>query len=200
MIKTFKHEGIEIVMSVNKETTQDEQCWLAGRFNDLSLLNVIRRTICNGTIVEVGSGIGNNTIFYSKIIGCRVISFEKDKKKYELLRKNVVLNDVKGFIGNYEISDIRKKSDKTSVNVLNLLVMEPVDAIRINCKNQWMQVLSGGRKLIKEYKPDLFINVEKQKTKDVENYLLENFKLRYKLVDHLEIGYIHEIKHFKIEQ
>lgn len=47
-----------------------------------------------GVVVDVGANIGNHTLYFSKVMGSKVICVEANPKAIELLRANVSLNGV----------------------------------------------------------------------------------------------------------
>ena len=46
------------------------------------------------TILDIGGHIGTHTILYSKLLNCKVLTFEPQQKIYEILTKNVEDNQL----------------------------------------------------------------------------------------------------------
>ncbi len=65
-----------------------------GVFYEEELLNELYRLLQPGdVVVDVGANIGNHTIFFAAICGCRVVALEPDPDNFRHLQQNVALND-----------------------------------------------------------------------------------------------------------
>ena len=172
--------------------------------------------------VDVGAHLGYFTLFASKIISKgKIFSFELDKINYNLLKKNIQLNNCKNVeIFNYAISDkpgeikYFRSSDQPmpnldilgipaddseskiiSVNSITLddffkYQVEKPDIVKIDVEGAEMIVLKGMKKIIKDYKPMLFIEIHpnvlpkfESSVKDVFTFLKKNEYKIYEFTD-----------------
>ena len=213
MLKTFRIDNVDLTMNITHSTDETQLYWAANRLNDLPMLKVMQRVKKKGAIIDIGASWGNHTVFFGKIMERKVYAFEPKKNKFETLKKNAISNEIDAKIYNYAISDyngyahksdgeiqyIKKTSDVLTIktNILNNFIFESICFIRINVENHYKQILSGSKRILNESQPDLFIKVNKREINNVLELLNNDFKLKYEYVEHLELGYIHELKHFK---
>lgn len=213
MLKHFKYENIEIAMNITHRTDPTQLYWEAGRFEDIPMLRAMQRINKKGAIVDIGAEWGNHTVYFGKVMEKKVFAFEPQKVRFETLKKNAINNEIDAKIYNYALSDyagfahkssgeiqyVKKTSDVLTIktNILSNFIFEPVSIIRLNVSNHWKQILSGSKRILKESQPDLFIKTDKRGITEVLDLLNNGYKLKYEYVEHLEIGYIHDLKHFR---
>jgi FkbM family methyltransferase len=213
MLKRFKVDTIEVAMNITHSTDPTQLYWAAGRLDDLSMLKVFKSVQKKGVAVDIGASWGNHSVYFGKIAERRVYAFEPNKTRFEVLKKNAISNELDAKIYNYAISDyagfahrnkegiqyIKSAKDILTIrtNILNAFIFEPVAFIRVNVENHYSEILSGSKRILKESQPDLFIKVHKNRINDVLDLLNNRLKLKYEHVEHLEIGYVHDLKHFR---
>jgi len=100
---TFIYEG-----HLMKFTFTDDQDYLAKYINknktffEQSFLRYLRdhKIITRDSVViDIGACIGNHTVYFSKIIGARkIISIEPTLRSFEVLQRNIELNDINNVI------------------------------------------------------------------------------------------------------
>ena len=179
MIKTLTYEDNKsILVNIKNSTGYDEKFWNNGMFSDLAYLNDMKKNYVKESIVDVGSCTGNHTLFFVGIVRAPVHSFEPDKEKYNQLTKNIVLNDFNGSAKNYALSDysgyakiekspgikfIRTTRDLWScrVSTMDMLVYDIVSMIRIDVRSQEQSILSGARRIISSFLPEVYVRTEK---------------------------------------
>ena len=133
-------------------------------------LNEIKKYINEGDIVvDIGANIGFFTLFFRSIVGKKgkVISFEPEIKNYEVLKKNVEINNLENvkcyryaigsekkelrlnvseFTGQHNIDD----SGEIKVECFPLDdVVKNVNFIKIDTEGYEVQVLNGMKQLLK---------------------------------------------------
>jgi len=195
MIKPIHYNEHKLNVYVKDSTETVQKSWSWGNFYDLEQLKFAEITCKHGSAVDIGAGIGNHTLFFSKVMDRRTFSFEPDNSKYEALRKNIILNNPRTMIYNYALADYaghaRKEKNEgiiyfrntkevfnVKVNILSNFIWEFIGLIRINIPEEnVISVLSGGKRVIKENKPHLFIKTEKPD--EVEGYLNTMLKVKY---------------------
>jgi FkbM family methyltransferase len=196
--------GIDIVLderhdylmkwSIENKTFREENLL---RF--LKDYNIITK---ESVVLDVGSYIGNHVIYFSKVIGAKkVIAFEPTLFSFNILEKNVEINTLKNVeINNLAVlsksgfakCNIRRENnpaknqwhecnEKLTKSVsLSEFIKEKVDFIKIDVEGMELEVLSGGKELIKKYSPYLMVEVMK--------YNLQEFELLMKDLNYTRIG------------
>ena len=169
-------------------------------------------------VVEIGSHIGTLTIILSKIAK-KVYAFEPLKQSFDILNKNILLNNCENVISNQKgvgekigktkigfISEgncgatilkggsVDKYWDnKTDIDVdlvtLDSLKLDRLDYLKIDVEGYEENVIKGGLKTIKKFKPVIVMEC-------MEDYNLgsmisaETLKIRYKNI--LDLGYTYK--------
>ena len=137
----------------------------------------------NLVIVDAGANIGNHTIFFAKFLDAkRVYAFEPQKYVFEILSKNIKLNNLENKVKLYNIGLGEKRSkgslivvdennlggSKLNLNSEGEIEVMPlddilfnkedkVDLIKIDVEGMELDVLKGAKKILSEYHPDLYI-------------------------------------------
>jgi FkbM family methyltransferase len=133
--------------------------------------------------VDVGANIGSHVINAARIVGDtgRVFAFEPDPETYDILERNIELNqlgnviarqtcvaDDSGFVSFYKHKDSAKSSivdrgEKYSVTLPadrldNLIPAKTkIDILKIDVEGAEPSVLSGAKKILTEYPPSIVI-------------------------------------------
>jgi FkbM family methyltransferase len=157
-------------------------CLIDGYFWESELLPYFDCLTKNDTVVEVGSYIGDHTVYLSK--KCKIVyAYEAFQRNYYQLIANLFLNDCYNVfpfnmaIGNYEIirpaevedgfevdyennaSGARFVDGKESDNPIGLatpldsLDIDNVTLLKIDAEGMDLSIMLGAIKLIKRYKP-----------------------------------------------
>ena len=95
MLKRNKlYSGSGYAMAIVKDETEHLQKWWRRQtFYEHDMLQWIRRHYSGGTFVDVGSCIGNHTLYFAKFCGAaRVISVEPVRSSFEHQREVLALN------------------------------------------------------------------------------------------------------------
>lgn len=103
--KTYKLNRFDIKMYLPNWDTDaiQRQIVLNDSFFEMEYLSFIRKTfsekISGGCVLDVGANIGNHSLFLSVLCGARkVVAFEPIKDTYEILVKNVEINELQNVI------------------------------------------------------------------------------------------------------
>ena len=166
----------------------------------------------NDTIIEVGANIGTHTQVFSNLVGNKgkILAFEPQRIVFQTLNANIALNSMTNvftyqkalgskkselFIppidysknGNFGGISIEKgiKGERVEQLPLDSFLedIENLKLIKIDVEGMESEVLKGSKKIIKKFKPFLYIENDRQeKSKE----LIELVKsLDYKLYWHL---------------
>lgn len=149
----------------------------------------------NDTIVEVGAYLGNHTIYFSKIIGCKYIhSFEPTEESFKVLQKNIQLNNMANVsLYNYPVASkiahmnvTERDTNNPGANQYNFsdkgietvtidsMNFENVNFIKIDAEGMEVDVLKGAIETIKKFKPIIMIEIEKNNRKKLNSWIKEN--------------------------
>jgi FkbM family methyltransferase len=166
-------------------------------FYELEALDRVREIYVPGTtIFDVGANIGNHTLYFSKILGARVIAVEPNELALRLLRKNVMQNAVESLVtvvpagvGAYEgWGQVVKGSERNKgsatlqmgtgqvrvVTLDSLPATDPVSLVKIDVEGMELDVLRGAGGLIDRWLPDLFIEAaEPEHFRAIARHLLD---------------------------
>jgi FkbM family methyltransferase len=140
-------------------------------------------------VLDVGAHVGSYTLRYSRMVGYegRVLAFEPEPSNRRILRWNIRLNKAGNVIvhrealGNFHGKGRLKLSTYTGVHSLvrtsaeihqtgEILVqmikmdeldMDRVNLIKIDVEGYELEVLKGGEKMIRRFKPNLQIEVHR---------------------------------------
>lgn len=149
----------------------------------------------NDTILDIGANIGIYTILLNKYKNCATYSFEPIKYTFNLLKKNIKVNNVNAKIYNVGLSDknkvekfyfnrkeigassmrdIRKDKENTSILKCNVMKLDDfiekegitnIDFIKIDIEGAELFALMGGGMNIKKHKPIIFCEMLRKWTK-----------------------------------
>lgn len=176
----------EIRFFVQNEHDHIQSHHLQGIFYEREELAIIARYFVEGGVfVDIGTNVGNHTIFIEKFCNPRqIINFEINPDAIAIFAINRCLNELKtceiGFLGialahhegrvslvqpepnNLGCTGILPDSDGAlrSLPGDELLAMRPVDLIKIDVEGTEMAVLEGLRQTIDRWRPGLFIEVD----------------------------------------
>jgi len=130
------------------------------------------------TVVDIGANIGLFTLFFSKLVGTtgRVIAFEPDPENFDVLKKNIELNEItnvtlvqKGVSNKNESVKLYKSNvsgghsliknewakEYTNIQTVTLddyFRGKEIDMIKIDTEGFELEVIEGGKKLLEDNK------------------------------------------------
>lgn len=197
MVKEIKHDDKVFKVEVKDSTETVQRDWSSGLFNNRSVLNFIKSVYKGGSIIDIGSEIGNNTLFFGGVLGAMVYTIEPDGLKTERLVKNIMRNNLttnvlQMAVSNYSgiarmdrghgIVFLKEKKDLADVRVTTVdsVIFETnISLMYIDVKGQANNILSGCRRAIRCNLPDLFIRTDSPEK--VVKFLKEKFNVQYEV-------------------
>lgn len=174
-------------------------------YYELGMLNFISQHISKGVFVDVGSNIGNHTVFFSKYCASKVYSFEPNPEPFNLSLNNVIDNN----LTNVEIFNLGLSNEVKDVlmfvpdgNIGMGIVTEagdipvklikfdswykpgkdPITCIKLDCEGFEDKVILGMKNTIEQYHPALFIECQTEKELFTMRKLLKQFHYSDKYV------------------
>lgn len=174
---SFSHQGTAVRLSLPADDHIANVIKTSSDFYEPDLLNALAPLVSPGDLVlDVGANIGNHTIFFSLIAGCKVISFEPNPDSLEHLNKSIELNAVADRVTVRPVAVGRKsgkatlveapgknlgmtrvsQSSEGMVRVIRLDAEkfgERVSLIKIDTEGMEPDVISGAVKTIETYRP-----------------------------------------------
>lgn len=155
-------------------------------FYEIKLLEKINSLGVSGTYVDVGSNIGNHTIYFALFTKAnKVISIEVHPKIYEILINNITLNksdkyyplncgvgdrNNKVLLSDFDVKNIGMchlidKSGDVEVKKLDdiLIDIDDISLIKIDVEGYELKVLHGAKKIINSNKPILILECRTNK-------------------------------------
>lgn len=183
-----------------------------GEFSELEVDLFKQLCRINDTIIEVGANIGTHTQVFSNLVGNKgkVLAYEPQRIVFQTLCANIALNSMTNvfayqkalgskktelFIpaidysknGNFGGISIEKESKGERVEQIALdSLEEDIEAlklIKIDVEGMESEVLKGAKKIIKKFKPFLYIENDRQEKSKELIELVQSFD--YKLYWHL---------------
>jgi FkbM family methyltransferase len=152
------------------------------------------------TVYDIGTYIGTHAIPMSKY--CKfVMAFEPSLELYDVLQKNIALNNIKNILavnravgrgetkdfyerndGTSRIADKEIKGEKKSVSTvcldhlkgLCITATDRVDLMKIDVEGHEFEVLEGAKIMINKYRPTILIEVFKKNKKKLNEWCFEN--------------------------
>ncbi|MEX0921059.1 MAG: FkbM family methyltransferase [Candidatus Pacearchaeota archaeon] len=197
-IFSFKYEGEEINLYLPlKRDHLQQQIIVKWNFYESSELGKIRRFIQNNSVIlDIGANIGNHAIYFGKILKAkRIYCFEPQKEAFNILKRNIHLNDLeknivayneglgnknskgrikerqKNNLGGSSIEE-SKKGELKIKRLDSLNIKEKVSFIKIDVEGFEKEVLKGGQNFIIDNKPIVWIEVDKNN----QFFVLKYFK------------------------
>lgn len=116
----FEYAGHTIHMLLPSAEDHISRTILNGKtFYEGELLQALDAELSEGELVlDVGANIGNHTIFFAKVSGCRVASFEPNPDAFRFLAENVRLN---GLADRVELHPLAVGSTKGRASIISTL-------------------------------------------------------------------------------
>lgn len=175
---SFVHDGKDIAFVFSNQDDHIAKSIIEGKtFYEKEMLLSLAGFLKPGDlIVDAGANIGNHSIFFAKCAGCRVLAFEPVDATFNLLQKNVALNEVqhlvspiksglgrssgKARIASFDPANIGGTSlalgpdgdiDIVSIDELNL--DERVSLIKVDVEGMDLDVLQGATQTLLRDRP-----------------------------------------------
>jgi FkbM family methyltransferase len=174
----FEHAGQKIQFVLPSATEHISKTIIAAKdFYEAELLDALRGELSPGDVViDVGANIGNHTVYFAKVAGCRVAAFEAHPVVFGFLQDNVRLNGLEGRVDAYHlaVSDAEGRvsmvaeldnnlgatrfgmdADGTvrAVRLDDMDLPHPVRLMKIDVEGMEVEVLRGAHDLIARDRP-----------------------------------------------
>lgn len=176
----------DIRFFVRNEQDHIQNHHLQGIFYEREELAIIARYFReDGVFVDIGTNVGNHTIFIEKFCNPRrIINFEVNPEAIDIFALNRCLNDLRtcetGFLG-IALGGSEKRVTLTQPDPNNLgctaiqptpggplrclpgdavLAARPVDMMKIDVEGTEMEVLAGLARTIARWRPAVFIEID----------------------------------------
>lgn len=180
-INSLSQPAIKFFVSNPKDYQQ--AYWMLGMFYEQVLLEYIYYNHdYDGIYVDVGSCIGNHTMYFAFAMDKQVVSIEPNKLALDLQLFNLEENKLLGQVTHFNIglSDEAGRANIYSsdpddialstlvegndieVKTLDSLGINKVALIKIDVEGMEKKVLRGAKKTIETWKPVLFVEIMKE--------------------------------------
>lgn len=179
-----------------------QRCWNGNKFYEAhknGILSYMMNRLPeyeNKRCLDIGASIGNHTVYFSKILGCEVTSFEPVKESFDHLSENCQINNINPTLHNVALGEetktagIRNNSkahfnvgmyqvvegEGIQVDMLDNLVEGQFDFIKIDVEHYNIPLLKGSKEtLTNQIKCDVFIECETDEILVSSNALMESY-------------------------
>ena len=172
------HAGISVELALPSSEDHISKVLLnTGTFYEEAMLTAIAPALRAGDlVVDAGANIGNHTLYFAKVLGCRVAAFEPVPSTASILEENVRINGVEDRVGVYRFalgaqsataridaydpSNIggtslsMDASGEIQVRALDdVEIGQPVRLIKVDVEGMDLAVLQGARHLLARDRP-----------------------------------------------
>lgn len=199
---TFVYQGGErtkinmwLPNALPDEDTVQYSILMTGHFYEEHYLDEVKsKYLKKGmTILDCGANIGNHSIYFAKICDAKkVISFEAVSSTYDILKRNIELNDLSDIveIRNVALGDgdrnvsmdisrdnlggshvVENSSGNTRMVTLDESVNERVDFMKVDVEGYEYNLLKGAGRILKESRPSMMIEIKKENYSKVDSLL-----------------------------
>jgi FkbM family methyltransferase len=164
--------------------------------------------LCNpgSVVIEIGANIGAHTVGLARLVGSqgRVLAFEPQRLPFQTLCANIALNSLDnvdcfwaavgsqdGYINvpdlnprkEYNFGGVTLVGSQSGSRVACLtldqyLTLPKVDVIKIDVEGMEAEVLRGGERLLKHFKPVLYVENDRLEKSEGLNHLIASFDYR----------------------
>jgi FkbM family methyltransferase len=198
-IFSFDYDGKNFSFLVDEPADSVENFHANGQFYEIHELEIIRTAVKpHSRILEVGSHVGNHTVFFSAFLSPKkIVVIEPNQRTQKILRKNLRLNDVRevdlkyvdyAFGASRSLGSTASNDDFSSgsahveksadgeVEIISgdeLFVAEGFDFIKIDVEGMEIEVLRGLKMSIMRSKAIIFIEVQDQNVIEFSSVLRE---------------------------
>jgi FkbM family methyltransferase len=183
----FEHAGQTIHFVLPSAVDHISKTILAAKnFYEAELLEALHAELAPGDVVlDVGANLGNHTVYFAKIAGCRVAAFEAHPVAFGFLQDNVRINGLEDRVDAYHlaVSDAEGRvsivaemdnnlgatrfgmdADGTvrAVKLDDMDLKRPVRLMKIDVEGMECEVLRGARELIARDRPLIVCEAQTQ--------------------------------------
>lgn len=140
---------------------------LKGVFYEQRFLQYIRSLQRPGVYVDVGAAVGTHSIYFAMLCDAkRVYALEPLTHNFELLTKNVALNELAGRVTPMKTAASDRQgemlltmgrfSEVVAIDRLDNLIREPVSVIKVDVEGMEPEVLRGATRILRKDRPQVF--------------------------------------------
>lgn len=183
----FEHSGQTIHFMLPSALDHISKTILAEKnFYETELLEALHAELSPGDVVlDVGANIGNHTVYFAKVAGCRVAAFEAHPLAFRILQENIRINGLEGLVDAHHlaISDaegrvsitaemennlgatrfgVNADGEVRAVKLDDMGVARPVRLIKIDVEGMECEVLRGAQDLIARDRPQIVCEAQTQ--------------------------------------
>jgi FkbM family methyltransferase len=148
-----------------------------GKYEPYETKLILRQLKPNQVVIDVGANIGYYTMLIANKVK-KVYALEPDKTNFEILKKNILANNLKNVVAIRAAAGSKKsrlnlykskenlgdhklygdgKKERVRVVKLDELVREQVNLIKIDTQGWEPEVVAGAKKIITKDKPIIFM-------------------------------------------
>jgi FkbM family methyltransferase len=183
-------------------------------FFESSLLQLVseRYGLSGKTVLDAGANIGNHSLYFAKIGGAKEVhSFEPQQSLYNILSKNIEINDVGervipfrkglgeqaslGLISNAEMHHLGagklevQPKDSRNPRAIEIVTVDSLDTsfdfLKIDVEGMALNVLKGARETITNYKPVIWVEMFKTEAPEILPLMKSmNYEMVEKIASH----------------
>lgn len=202
--------GRKVKLIVKDANEHQQKCWMNGNFYEaqggglLSYMMQNKQRYQGKNALDIGASIGNHTVYFSKVLGCKVTSIEPVPSSFEHLTENCKLNNIKAKLINCALGNKTGKivMENVSIKTFNVgmyqvressigdvkldkldnLLKKQFDFIKIDVEHYNEQLLAGGREFfMSQNKCDVFIECEDKEILGKTNRIMKGFGYKFNL-------------------
>lgn len=155
--------------------------------NYYDFLEFIKNLNLKNTVIEIGAGNGDNSIYFNKNCNFSFIySYEISDSKYRELYSKILINNIRNIIP-FNIGLSNKQEDiNTNYGTHRLITLDQlyvdfdmkIDLIIIYLNNENYKVLEGSKNIIKKHRPLLMVESIDENNFNKIDILLNNFNYK----------------------
>lgn len=199
----FKNSNIKFYLPYYNKDSIQKHIIQTRNFYELDFLNhictikngIVSKAIQDGLVLDIGANIGNHTIFFLTKKAKKVISFEPVKDTFDILKKNIEINNFQNKVNLFNIGVGQTKgkailkyynsknigmsqlsSDKNGdipiLSLDELNIEEYINFIKIDVEGFEADVIKGMTETIKRNKPLIMIEIRDYLFAEIEDILL----------------------------
>ena len=179
------------ILTEKRYYEQDNLDYVSKKSND----GIVAKQIKNGCILDIGTNIGNHTLYFFFECGIKkAFCFEPIDSTFEILKKNIEINNLKektvlnnvavgaegglstiAFydeknIGSTQIA-LEENGEIPVVSIDSMQINEPIKLIKVDVEGFEVNVLRGCIKTIGKYRPYILIEIQAENFETIQSLL-----------------------------